>query len=80
MNRIIPPDRLMKIINGDDPTDFEKDILVEQRNMMMKTKMEKKIRENTIIRMYEETKADLEKAKKDTNKRRNMRKKLRRKN
>jgi hypothetical protein len=70
----------MKIINGDDPTDFEKDILVEQRNMMMKTKMEKKIRENTIIRMYEETKADLEKAKKDTNKRRNMRKKLRRKN
>jgi len=78
LNSIIPKDRVLDIINGDEPTYSEKQILVDQKNIIGERKHQEKIEYWEYSQKIDQLKSDLDKAKKNKNKRRNMRKKLRR--
>lgn len=68
----------MEIFNGAEPTATEKLLLVEKRNRLMKLKAIEDAKKKAEEERYSKLQKDLEESKTNKNKRRNLRKKLRR--
>lgn len=78
MNTTISKPRLKAIMEGAEPTYEEKQILTDQLNYINRLKYEANIRKANTEERRKKAKEDIELAKTNKNKRRNLRKKLRR--